>query len=169
MTPLTPLPTNKVSDQLDTSQNTYRIYDILDENGDAVESDIHLSEKTVYTVNGSEVSAQDINEICSRINKLYTENDFTITTSGWVTNTNTRNNSTYTVMQEITAPQYANTSDDANLDCFILSATSGEVMTETEKEESYKLSSDVDKSANGFYVYAEEATTVALRIRVKGV
>ena len=159
------LPTNLVSDILDTSENTHRIYDILDENDNVIEENVHLSEKTVYTQRGSEVTAEHLNEIGRQLNS----NTFTITTSGWVANTNTRNNETYTVMQEIATTIYANTDADAQLDCVILSATADSVMTEAEKEDAYKLSSDVTIGATSITVYAEDATTNALRIRVKGV
>lgn len=95
--------------------------------------------------------------------------DFTITTTDWETNDNTRNNTKYTVKQEIDASYYANTPTDAQLDCIVLSATADSVMTEAEKEDAYKLSSDVTIGATSITVYAEEATTNALRIRVKGV
>lgn len=95
--------------------------------------------------------------------------DFTITTTDWVTNDNTRNSDTYTVKQVISTTAFANTPSDAQLDCILLSATADSVMTEAEKEDAYKLSSDVTIGATSITVYAEEATTNALRLRVKGV
>lgn len=163
------LPTNLVSDILDTSENTHRVYDILDESNNVIEENVHLSEKTVYTQRGSEVTAEHMNEIGRQLNTVNTVNDFPITTTDWVANTNTRNNETYTVMQEITTHAFDNTSADATLDGFIISATSGEVMTTAEEEDSNKICKDCVKSANGFYVYATEVTTTELRLRVKGV
>ena len=142
---------------------------ILDENDNVIEENVHLSEKTVYEQRGSEVSAEHMNEIGRQLNAINTVNDFPISTTGWVANTNTRNNETYTVMQVIPTEAFANTPTDAQLDCILLSATADSVMTEAEKEDAYKLSSDVTIGATSITVYAEEATTNALRIRVKGV
>jgi len=160
------LPVNYQDDLLDTTQNTHRRYNIKKTSDDStIQGDVYLEEITEYEQEGSNFGAQALNATNSAINLINSSHDYTITTTGWVANTNTRNNDTYTVMQEIVASEVA----DANLDALILSATSGAVMTEAEREAKDMICGDIDKSENGFYVYAEEATTTALRIRLKGV
>ena len=110
-----------------------------------------------------------INGEIADINKALEEHTFDITTTNWVTNDNTRNNGTYTVKQTILTTSYANTASDKTLDALVLSATTDSVMSEAEKEDSYKLSSDITIGATSITVYATEATENALRIRIKGV
>ena len=106
-----------------------------------------------------------IDELNRDTNVVHT---FTIPTTGWVANTNTRNNTTYTVMQEIETAVFDNSNVDANIPGEIISATPGEVMTEAEIADSSKIAKDITKSTNGIMVYATEATTVALRLLTRG-
>ena len=124
-----------------------------------------LAKDVVYENAESGLEADNVQDAIDEVASI---NEFTISSTDWVTNTNTRNNTTYTVMQEIETDAFDNTSADATLDGYIISATAGEVMTEAELTDSYKISHDCIKSANGFYVYATEQTTVDLRLKVKG-
>lgn len=163
------LPTNLVADELNTEVNTYRRYNILDSNGETVEGDVHLEEITSYTQRGSEVSAEHINEIGRQLNAINTINDFPITTTGWVTNDNARNSDTYTVKQEIETTVFANTPSGKTLDGLFLSATDDEVMTTAEMEDKAKLCTEITHDDEKITIYATEATTNALRLRVIGV
>ena len=64
------LKTDYVDDVLDTSENTTRIYDIVDANGNVIESDIHFEEKTVYSQEGDSYGATEINEQNETINSM---------------------------------------------------------------------------------------------------
>ena len=57
------LKTDYVDAVLDTSENTERVFDILDSNGNVVYSNVHLEEKTVYDTVGSPFGALDTNAI----------------------------------------------------------------------------------------------------------
>jgi len=94
--------------------------------------------------------------------------DFNVTTTDWETNDNTRNNDEYTVKQEIDASYYAGSEADKRLEYYPMSATVGEVMTTAEYEDALKLG-EVETSATKITIYAKEATTNALRIRILGV
>lgn len=163
------LPTNLVADILDTSENTHRIYDILDESDNVIEENVHLSEKTVYTQRGSEVTAEHLNEIGRQLNAINTTHDFTITTTDWVTNDNTRNSDTYTVKQVISTTVFANTPSGKTLDGLFLSATDDEVMTTAEMEDKAKLCTEIPHNSTSITIYATEATTNTLKLRVIGV
>ena len=94
--------------------------------------------------------------------------DFNVTTTDWETNDNTRNNDTYTVKQEIDTTDYASSGADKRLEYYPMSATQGAVMTTAEEDDAKKLG-EVETSATKITIYAKEATTNALRIRVLGV
>lgn len=64
------LPTNYQDDLLDTSQNTTRIYDLVNASGSVVQSNVHLVDKTVYTQKGTELSANDINNANNVVNTV---------------------------------------------------------------------------------------------------
>ena len=57
------LKTDYVDAVLDTSENTERVFDILDSNGNVIYSNVHLEEKTVYDTEGSPFGALDTNAI----------------------------------------------------------------------------------------------------------
>ena len=57
------LKTDYVDAVLDTSENTERVFDILDSNGNVIYSNVHLEEKTVYDTVGSPFGALDTNAI----------------------------------------------------------------------------------------------------------
>ena len=94
--------------------------------------------------------------------------DFNVTTTDWETNDNTRNNDTYTVKQEIDTTDYASSGADKRLEYYPMSATQGAVMTTAEEDDAKKLG-EVVTSATKITIYATEATTNALRIRILGV
>lgn len=110
----------------------------------------------------------EIDDIHDEMDNLRGFEDFTIDSTAWIPNTNTRNNSSFALMQEIITAKTDNLDPDATLDGYVVSMTSGEVMTDAEIEDSYKICKDCVKSEHGFYVYANEATIVNLRLRVKG-
>ena len=55
---------------LDVTENTERVFDILDSNGNVVVANVHLEEKTVYTERGDKYGAIQINEQNTFINGL---------------------------------------------------------------------------------------------------
>lgn len=69
------LPTNLVDDILDSSENEYRVYDIVDEDGNVVQENVHLVDKTVYTQEGSQVGATLLNNIATLLNALSADID----------------------------------------------------------------------------------------------
>lgn len=142
-------------------------------------NDIHMEGYSKAEVAAAILITDSLNQAMGKLEKKADDNaqtiqnktvihDFTITTT-WTANDNTRNNTKYPYKQFIETEYFDNTSADATLDGFIISATEGEVMTEAEEEDSYKICKDCTKAEGGFYVYASEETTVALRLRVKGV
>ena len=54
---------------LDTSKNTKRVYDIVDENGSIVQSNVSLVDKSVYIENGDNFGAKDINATNQAVNE----------------------------------------------------------------------------------------------------
>jgi len=141
--------------------------------------DIHMEGYSKAEVAAAILITDTLNQAMGKLEKKADDNaqtiqnktvihDFPITTS-WVTNDNTRNNTTYPYKQLIETEVFDNTDADESLDGQVISATEGEVMTDAETEDSYKLSKDCTKAEGGFYVYASEETTVALRLRVRGV
>lgn len=64
------LRTNYQDDVLDASKNTARVYDLVDSNGTVVLAGVHLEDKTVYTTEGDDYGAADINEQNGKINEL---------------------------------------------------------------------------------------------------
>lgn len=69
------LRTNYQDDVLDASKNTARVYDLVDSNGTVVLAGVHLEDKTVYTTEGDDYGATDINTQNGKINEL--SNDLT--------------------------------------------------------------------------------------------
>lgn len=69
------LRTNYQDDVLDASKNTARVYDLVDSNGTVVLAGVHLEDKTVYTTEGDDYGAADINTQNGKINEL--SNDLT--------------------------------------------------------------------------------------------
>jgi hypothetical protein len=64
------LKTDYQDDVLDASENTARVYDLVDSNGNVVLAGVHLEDKTVYTTEGDDYGAADINEQNEKINGL---------------------------------------------------------------------------------------------------
>jgi hypothetical protein len=64
------LRTDYQDDVLDASENTARVYDLVDSNGNVVLAGVHLEDKTVYTTEGDDYGAADINEQNEKINGL---------------------------------------------------------------------------------------------------
>lgn len=64
------LRTNYQDDVLDASKNTARVYDLVDSNGTVVLAGVHLEDKTVYTTEGDDYGAADINTQNGKINEL---------------------------------------------------------------------------------------------------
>lgn len=163
------LPVNYKDDLLDTTQNTHRRYAIKKTSDDStIQADVYLEDITEYTQEGDNFGAQDLNNTNKAINDATDTHTFTITTSDWVTNDNTRNNETYTVKQVISTTTYANTPSDKHLEYIPMSATVGAVMTNAEEEDAIKLG-DIETSATNITIYAQEATENTLRIQIKGV
>lgn len=55
---------------LDTSVNTKRVYNIVDSDGNIVAENISLEDKTVYSQEGTEFGAQEVNEIYEAIDEV---------------------------------------------------------------------------------------------------
>lgn len=64
------LRTDYEDDVLDAEANEYRVYDIVDGNGNVVAANIHLEDKTVYSQTGDDYGSNDINEQNTFINGL---------------------------------------------------------------------------------------------------
>jgi hypothetical protein len=64
------LRTDYQDDVLDASENTARVYDLVDSNGNVVLAGVHLEDKTVYATEGDDYGAADINEQNGKINEL---------------------------------------------------------------------------------------------------
>ena len=64
------LRTDYQDDVLDASENTARVYDLVDSDGNVVLAGVHLEDKTVYTTEGDDYGAADINEQNEKINGL---------------------------------------------------------------------------------------------------
>lgn len=64
------LRTDYKNDILDTTQNEYRVYDIVNADGDVIQSNVHLEDKTVYTQTGDNFGAGDMNDQNTEINQL---------------------------------------------------------------------------------------------------
>lgn len=153
------LPTNLVSDLLNTEVNTYRRYNILDSNGEAIEEDVHLEEITSYTQRGSEVTAELINEICKRLN----DNTFSIATSDWVANTDTSTNERFPYVAVKTSALFS--ADSRPI--WQMEGANG-IPTETEYD-AINLILDANFDTNGVTLYATDEVEVALTLVVKGV
>lgn len=69
------LRTNYQDDVLDASKNTARVYDLVNSDGNVVLAGVHLEDKTVYTTEGDDYGAADINTQNGKINEL--SNDLT--------------------------------------------------------------------------------------------
>ena len=55
---------------LDTSVNTKRVYNIVDSDGNFVAENISFDDKTVYSQEGTEFGAQEVNEIYEAIEEV---------------------------------------------------------------------------------------------------
>jgi glucose-6-phosphate isomerase len=64
------LRTDYQDDVLDASENTARVYDLVDSNGNVVLAGVHLEDKTVYTTEGDDYGAADINNQNTKINQI---------------------------------------------------------------------------------------------------
>lgn len=64
------LRTDYEDDVLDAEANEYRVYDIVDGNGNVVAANVHLEDKTVYSHTGDDYGSTDINEQNTFINGL---------------------------------------------------------------------------------------------------
>lgn len=64
------LRTDYEDDVLDAEANEYRVYDIVDGNGNVVAANVHLEDKTVYSQTGDDYGSTDINEQNTFINGL---------------------------------------------------------------------------------------------------
>lgn len=64
------LRTDYQDDVLDAEVNEYRVYDIVDGNGNVVAANVHLEDKTVYSQTGDDYGSTDINEQNTFINGL---------------------------------------------------------------------------------------------------
>lgn len=64
------LRTDYQDDVLDAEVNEYRVYDIVDGNGNVVAANVHLEDKTVYSQTGDDYGRTDINEQNTFINGL---------------------------------------------------------------------------------------------------
>ena len=64
------LRTDYQDDVLDASENTARVYDLVDSNGKVVLAGVHLEDKTVYTTEGDDYGAADINTQNTKINQI---------------------------------------------------------------------------------------------------
>lgn len=62
------LKTNYKNDILDTSENTNRIFDLVDQNGQVVLANLSLVDKTVYSQVGDNFGANDINSTNTKVN-----------------------------------------------------------------------------------------------------
>ena len=63
------LKTNYKDAVLDASENTTRVFDIVDDQGNVISANVHLEEKTVYSENGDKFGARDMNDTNEEINK----------------------------------------------------------------------------------------------------
>lgn len=64
------LRTDYQDDVLDASENTSRVYDLVDSDGNVVLAGVHLEDKTVYTTEGDDYGAADINNQNTKINQI---------------------------------------------------------------------------------------------------
>jgi len=64
------LRTDYQDDVLDASENTARVYDLVDSNGKVVLAGVHLEDKTVYKTKGDDYGAADINTQNTKINQI---------------------------------------------------------------------------------------------------
>ena len=64
------LRTDYQDDVLDASENTARVYDLVDSDGNVVLAGVHLEDKTVYTTEGDDYGAADINNQNTKINQI---------------------------------------------------------------------------------------------------
>ncbi len=70
------LRTDYQDDVLDASENTARVYDLVDSDGNVVLAGVHLEDKTVYTTEGDDYGAADINTQNTKINQI--NNDLSV-------------------------------------------------------------------------------------------
>jgi len=83
------LRTDYQDDVLDASENTARVYDLVDSNGNVVLAGVHLEDKTVYKTKGDDYGAADINEQNGKINELSADLSVIVTASQIGSGTNT--------------------------------------------------------------------------------
>lgn len=145
-------------DQLQDKSGTYIIKD-------AVSTPLGADEVSY----SNQASGLPSTNVQGAIDAMAISHTFTLTTTDWVANTNTRNNDKYTVMQVISTTYYSDTPNTEELPAQLLSADAGEVMTTAEEEDSGKICGFVGINSTSVTVYAEEATTNELRIRIIGV
>ena len=167
------LPVNYQDDILDTSQNTHRIYNIVDENDNVVEQNIHLVENTQYTQRGSTFGAQDINNTNGKVNELDTDvtnvkqvQTFNVATSAWGNNTDTSTNSSYPFKATISTTLY--TANSSPIWTMIGNGGVSSVPSKEELDEGAKVMVAMF-TASSIILYATEKPSVALKLLVKGV
>lgn len=74
------LKTDYKDDVLDTSVNAKRVYNLVDQSGNTVMSELSLEDVTVYLQKGDEFGAQEVNELIGRI---LTVSNVSVETSEW--------------------------------------------------------------------------------------
>lgn len=95
------LRTDYQDDVLDASENTARVYDLVDSDGNVVLAGVHLEDKTVYTTEGDDYGAADINTQNGKINELNADLSAENVSITWLSNSFTDEGCTATKIGKI--------------------------------------------------------------------
>ena len=158
------LPTNYQDDVLDTTQNTRRIYDLLNKaDGSTFQANVYLDDKTVYTQNGSTFGATDINRICAFINLLCTKRTYSVPSNLWVANTDASTSARYPYKATVATTDFDNDSTPT-----WQMGGLGDLPTEAE-DDAIETVAEAIFTSTGITLYAEGQVTVTLNLEVMGV
>lgn len=159
--------------QLDTAHNTTRVYDIVDENDNVIQQNIHLVDRTVYQQAGDNFGASDINETNEAINEnastlaeMEEISTFTVAVSAWTTNADASTKDAYPKIATIATDKYA---DDSTPLWDVVSSTSASGVPTSAEFDSINMVSRAYFASAGITLYATDTPTTAMKLRVKGV